>query len=64
MKIGLVSTSVPAKLITDMATGDHWANRNGEICRFAHIRTEITRKKSTTHLVNYISIHGSCENFL
>ena len=30
MKIGLVSTSVPAKLITDMAIADHWANRNGE----------------------------------
>ena len=30
MKIGLVPTSVPAKLITDMAIADHWANRNGE----------------------------------
>ncbi|MDF2418961.1 SDR family NAD(P)-dependent oxidoreductase [Acinetobacter beijerinckii] len=30
MKIGLVPTSVPAKLITEMAIGDHWANRNGE----------------------------------
>jgi hypothetical protein len=30
MKIGLVSTSVPAKLITDMAIADQWANRNGE----------------------------------
>lgn len=30
MKIGLVPTSVPAKLITEMAIGDSWANRNGE----------------------------------
>jgi NAD(P)-dependent dehydrogenase (short-subunit alcohol dehydrogenase family) len=30
MKIGLVPTSVPAKLITQMATGDDWAKRNGE----------------------------------
>lgn len=30
MKIGLVPTSVPAKLITQMAIGDSWANRNGE----------------------------------
>jgi hypothetical protein len=30
MRIGLVPTSVPAKLITDMAIADHWANRNGE----------------------------------
>ena len=30
MKIGLVPTSVPAKLITQMATGDEWAKRNGE----------------------------------
>ena len=30
MKLGLVPTSVPAKLITEMATGDSWANRNGE----------------------------------
>ena len=30
MKLGLVPTSVPAKLITQMATGDEWSNRNGE----------------------------------
>ncbi len=30
MKLGLVPTSVPAKLITEMAIGDDWANRNGE----------------------------------
>ena len=30
MKLGLVPTSVPAKLITEMAIGDTWANRNGE----------------------------------
>ncbi|MFI7917241.1 SDR family NAD(P)-dependent oxidoreductase [Acinetobacter baumannii] len=30
MKVGLVPTSVPAKLITEMATGDTWQNRNGE----------------------------------
>jgi NAD(P)-dependent dehydrogenase (short-subunit alcohol dehydrogenase family) len=30
MKLGLVPTSVPAKLITEMAIGDSWANRNGE----------------------------------
>ena len=30
MKLGLVPTSVPAKLITAMAIGDDWANRNGE----------------------------------
>ena len=30
MKLGLVPTSVPAKLITQMAIGDTWANRNGE----------------------------------
>ncbi|MCH7337546.1 SDR family NAD(P)-dependent oxidoreductase [Acinetobacter sp. NIPH 2699] len=30
MKIGLVPTSVPAKLITQMAIGDEWENRNGE----------------------------------
>ena len=30
MKLGLVPTSVPAKLITQMVTGDEWSNRNGE----------------------------------
>lgn len=30
MKLGLVPTSVPAKLITEMAIGDAWQNRNGE----------------------------------
>ncbi len=30
MKLGLVPTSVPAKLITQMATGDEWSKRNGE----------------------------------
>lgn len=30
MKVGLVPTSVPAKLISKMATADEWANRNGE----------------------------------
>lgn len=30
MKLGLVPTSIPAKLITQMATGDEWSNRNGE----------------------------------
>lgn len=30
MKLGLVPTSVPAKLITEMAIGEDWANRNGE----------------------------------
>ena len=30
MKIGLVPTSVPAKLITQMAIGDSWTDRNGE----------------------------------
>lgn len=30
LKLGLVPTSVPAKLITQMAIGDDWANRNGE----------------------------------
>lgn len=30
MKIGLVPTSVPAKLITQMAIGNEWAKRNGE----------------------------------
>jgi NAD(P)-dependent dehydrogenase (short-subunit alcohol dehydrogenase family) len=30
MKLGLVPTSVPAKLITQMVTGDDWSNRNGE----------------------------------
>ena len=30
MKIGLVPTSVPAKLISQMAIGDDWTNRNGE----------------------------------
>lgn len=30
MKIGLVPTSVPAKLITEMAIGGEWENRNGE----------------------------------
>jgi NAD(P)-dependent dehydrogenase (short-subunit alcohol dehydrogenase family) len=30
MKLGLVPTSVPANLITEMATGDAWQNRNGE----------------------------------
>lgn len=30
MKLGLVPTSVPAKLITEMAIGDSWSNRNGE----------------------------------
>ena len=30
MKLGLVPTSVPAKLICQMAIGDEWANRNAE----------------------------------
>lgn len=30
MKLSLVPTSVPAKLITQMVTGDEWSNRNGE----------------------------------
>ncbi|ENX32607.1 hypothetical protein F889_03390 [Acinetobacter colistiniresistens] len=30
MKLGLVATSVPANLITQMAIGDEWKNRNGE----------------------------------
>jgi NAD(P)-dependent dehydrogenase (short-subunit alcohol dehydrogenase family) len=30
MKLGLVPTSIPAKLITQMATGDEWSKRNGE----------------------------------
>jgi hypothetical protein len=37
MKIGLVPTSVPAKLITDMAIADHWAivmvNMSVHICQ-------------------------------
>ncbi len=37
MKVGLVPTSVPAKLITEMATGDtHGKNRNGEYVRCAY----------------------------
>ena len=36
MKLGLVPTSVPANLITEMATGDAWQNRTGEYVS-AHI---------------------------